>query len=61
MQKTETRAHEEAKAEKTFERDMNLDELATFWGVRTDEFGTELTMREETSCCGSINFGCKQN
>lgn len=47
----------EIKREKP-DHEMNMDELAMFWSVRTDEFGTELSLREETGCCG-INFGCR--
>ena len=51
----------ESKKEEIIERDMQMDELATFWNVRTDEFGIELTAREETSCCGNGNCGCKRS
>lgn len=34
--------------------DMQMDELAMFWGKREDDFSDELTEREETNCCGVL-------
>lgn len=34
-------------------RDMQMDEIATLWEKRHEEFSEDLTEREETSCCGT--------